>query len=61
MTVRQLIRLLRRGKAPVPITGWEDAFADARRRALNVDAYTFQIAWAYAREYFQGRNDGQDA
>lgn len=27
---------------------WKAAFDEARAQALNVDAYTFQIAWAYA-------------
>lgn len=38
-----------------PLTGWEAAFADSRARGHNTDAYTFQIAWAYARDYFERR------
>lgn len=33
-----------------PIKFWQEAFDDSRRRGHNTDAYTFQIAWAYARE-----------
>lgn len=36
-----------------PVKGWEEAFADSRARGLNTDAYTFQIAWAYAQQHFE--------
>lgn len=37
------------------IDGWGDAFAASRAHGHNTDAYTFQIAWAYARDYFERR------
>lgn len=37
------------------LDGWDEAFADSRTRGHNTDAYTFQIAWAYARDYFERR------
>lgn len=53
MNIRQLLRSLTRGETLAPITGWEDAFADSRAQGHNTDAYTFQIAWAYAKEHFE--------
>ena len=38
---------------PEVINDWQDAFADSRARGLNTDAYTFQIAWAYAQQHFE--------
>ena len=37
------------------LDGWDDAFADSRAQGHNTDAYTFQIAWAYALDYFERR------
>ncbi|HEM7841952.1 hypothetical protein [Burkholderia multivorans] len=49
------IRWWRKGE-PVPVLdGWRDSFEDSRARGHNTDAYTFQIAWAYARDYFECR------
>ncbi|HEX2652956.1 MAG TPA: hypothetical protein VHN11_04820 [Xanthobacteraceae bacterium] len=36
-----------------PVHGWEDAFSDSRSHGHHTDAYTFQIAWAYARDHFE--------
>lgn len=47
-----LLSFFRRPKDD-PLTGWESAFDDSRARGHNTDAYTFQIAWAYARDYFE--------
>ncbi|PVX61275.1 hypothetical protein [Paraburkholderia unamae] len=38
---------------PEPVSGWESAFADSRAHGHNTDAYTFQIAWAYAEDHFK--------
>ncbi|WP_157765492.1 hypothetical protein [Burkholderia multivorans] len=37
------------------IDGWRDSFEESRARGHNTDAYTFEIAWAYARDYFERR------
>ena len=55
MGIRKLLSLLKKGKVYTPITGWEQAFANSRANGHNTDAYTFQIAWAYAKEYFEGK------
>ncbi|KKB61127.1 hypothetical protein WM40_24975 [Robbsia andropogonis] len=30
-----------------------EAFMDSRNKALNTDWFTFQIAWAYARDHYK--------
>lgn len=42
----------KRGTPLIELDDWQDAFADSRARGHNTDAYTFQIAWAYAREHY---------
>ncbi|WP_176331563.1 hypothetical protein [Burkholderia vietnamiensis] len=55
MVVAGAIHWWKKGEPQQALDGWRDAFEESRARGHNTDAYTFQIAWAYARDYFELR------